>query len=377
VSPPAAQAPAAAPPAAQAPAAAPPAAQAPAGRRTAPVAPPVAPAAAPPAAAEAPAERRERRREDAERFAPGVAREGAPAPSIEDVRAGRRERVEGGRTIIEEPGERTIIREGGRTIIRSDESERVRRVYRDAEVRSERRGGLEVTIIRRPNGVEIVEERDADGALVRRVRREPGRGEVVIIENERRPRGRVAREVVELAPPRVSLPRERYVVEVERASEEELYEAFTAPPVERLEREYSLAEVRQSRGLRERVRRVDIDTVTFETGSWRLSENDIALLRPVAQAMARAIRENPREVFLVEGHTDAVGPDIDNLTLSDRRAETVAAILSERFDVPAENLTTQGYGEQFLKVATQAAERRNRRVTVRRITPLIERQAAR
>ena len=38
----------------------------------------------------------------------------------------------------------------------------------------------------------------------------------------------------------------------------------------------------------------------------------------------------------------------------------------------AENLTTQGYGEQYLKVNTQSASRENRRVTVRRITPLIQ-----
>jgi outer membrane protein OmpA-like peptidoglycan-associated protein len=34
-------------------------------------------------------------------------------------------------------------------------------------------------------------------------------------------------------------------------------------------------------------------------------------------------------------------------------------------------LTTQGYGAHFLKIQTPEAERRNRRVTVRRITPLL------
>jgi outer membrane protein OmpA-like peptidoglycan-associated protein len=96
----------------------------------------------------------------------------------------------------------------------------------------------------------------------------------------------------------------------------------------------------------------------------------------VAQAILAALRQNPNEVFLVEGHTDAVGADVDNLTLSDRRAETVATILTERFNVPAENLTTQGYGEQYLKVATEAAEQENRRATIRRITPLLTGAAA-
>jgi len=66
-----------------------------------------------------------------------------------------------------------------------------------------------------------------------------------------------------------------------------------------------------------------------------------------------------------------VGSELDNLSLSDRRAESVAEILTETFGVPPENLVTQGYGEQFLKIPTQAAERANRRVAVRRITPLM------
>jgi outer membrane protein OmpA-like peptidoglycan-associated protein len=76
------------------------------------------------------------------------------------------------------------------------------------------------------------------------------------------------------------------------------------------------------------------------------------------------------------GHTDAVGSDIDNLSLSDRRAEAVASVLTQDFGIPLENLTTQGYGEQHLKVRTDGPERQNRRVTVRRITPLLNAQAA-
>jgi outer membrane protein OmpA-like peptidoglycan-associated protein len=145
--------------------------------------------------------------------------------------------------------------------------------------------------------------------------------------------------------------------------------------VERIERRYTLDQVRQSQNLRERVRRVDVDTVTFESGSWNLGEGQIGALTGVARAIGDALARNPNEIFLIEGHTDAVGPDVDNLTLSDRRAETVATILSERFQVPAENLTTQGYGEQYLKINTQEAARENRRVTIRNITPLIQQSA--
>ena len=46
-------------------------------------------------------------------------------------------------------------------------------------------------------------------------------------------------------------------------------------------------------------------------------------------------------------------------------------MLTRTYGVPAENLVTQGYGDQYLKVPTQAAEPQNRRITIRRITPLL------
>ncbi len=300
---------------------------------------------------------------------------------IEDLRRERRERREGGRVIIEEPGNRTIVRQGNEVIIRSDETERFRRTYRDADIRVERRGSNEeVTIVRRPDGSEILTVRDEDGNLIRRVRREPAGREVVLIENrrggiERRPGyGYMEEEVIRLPPPNVRIPRERYIVETERASRADIVEAFTAPPVERVERAYTLDEIRRSQPLRQRMPRVDLDTITFEFGSWELPADQIDQLRVIAEGLREAISRNPNEIFLVEGHTDAVGADEDNLTLSDRRAETIATILTQRFQIPAENLTTQGYGEQYLKVATEAPEQQNRRVTLRRITPLLQGQ---
>jgi len=300
---------------------------------------------------------------------------------IDDLRNQRRERRDGDRVIIEEPGNRTIIRQGNNVIIRHDESERFRRIYGADEVRVERRGpGEEVTVVRRPDGSEIVTIRDEDGNLIRRVRREPAGREVVLIENRRsgigvRPGyGYVDEEVLRLPPPVVRIPRERYIVETERASEADIVEAFTAPPVERVERAYTLDEIRRSQPLRERMRRVDLDTINFEFGSWELPPDQTDALRVIADGLQQAISRNPNEIFLVEGHTDAVGSDEDNLTLSDRRAETVATILTQQFQIPAENLTTQGYGEQYLKVDSQGPEQANRRVTLRRITPLLQGQ---
>ena len=74
---------------------------------------------------------------------------------------------------------------------------------------------------------------------------------------------------------------------------------------------------------------------------------------------------------MISGHTDATGSDVDNLSLSDRRAEAVAVILTEAYGVPPENLVTQGYGEQQLLVDTQDANAANRRVEVVNVTPFL------
>ena len=71
--------------------------------------------------------------------------------------------------------------------------------------------------------------------------------------------------------------------------------------------------------------------------------------------MQKLLEKNPAETFLLEGHTDAVGSDNANLALSDKRAEAVAEALTNVFDIPPENLATQGYGEQYLKVNTRGA----------------------
>jgi outer membrane protein OmpA-like peptidoglycan-associated protein len=93
----------------------------------------------------------------------------------------------------------------------------------------------------------------------------------------------------------------------------------------------------------------------------------------VARIINRILDRNPDELFMFEGYTDAVGSEEDNLSLSDRRTESVEEVLSETFNVPPENLTTQGYGEQFPKIETEAPEEAKRRVAVRRITPLLAR----
>ena len=320
------------------------------------------PQAAPPAAAGAPP-------------APAPGRDprqfgGAPG-SIDEVKRGRRQRVEGKRTIIEEQGGRTIVQEkGSPPRIRHDEGERLRRTSR--EVRTERRpDGGNLTIAIRPGGIEVFSEFDSSGRLQRRYRRGRDGRETNLIDNRRfRGRGPV---IVDLRPPVLRMPRERYIVDYQRASDADIYDLLMDGPVERLDRGYSLEEIRYNTYLRDRMRRIDLDTVNFEFGAWQVPYDQYNRLERIANAINRVLDRRPDEIFLIEGHTDAVGSDIDNLTLSDRRAEEVAIILTETFRVPPENLVTQGYGEEFLKIPTLRAERTNRRVAVRRITPLLAR----
>jgi outer membrane protein OmpA-like peptidoglycan-associated protein len=295
---------------------------------------------------------------------------------IDQLRGERREERQGNRTLIRE-NDRTIVREGNREFIQRNELDRLRNGGRfnagrfGGEVRMERRGNDFQNVIVRPGGVQIINVIDPNGHLLRRVRRGPDGREIVLIDN--RPRG--PGFFVQLPPPVIHMPRDRYIYEWRRDSPfDDVYGVLMAPPVEALERPYSLDEVLYSPAVRDRMPRVDLDTITFDTGSWEIAPDQMDQLAVIADALNRAIQQNPQEMFLIEGHTDAVGSDIDNLSLSDRRAEAVARALTEQFGVPPENLTSQGYGEQQLKIPTDGPERQNRRVAIRRITPLLEGQ---
>jgi outer membrane protein OmpA-like peptidoglycan-associated protein len=298
----------------------------------------------------------------------------APAPvaagpsfaNVQDLRAQRHEHTEaGGRVVIEEPDHRQIVREGGQAFVRHDENERL---FQFGEGRRERRGDGMYAIIERPEGDEIITVTDDDGRLIRRFRRERDGREFILIDN-RRPVG--VGIFLNLPVPIIGIPQDQYIVDTGVAPEPFIYQTLAAPPLVPIERPYSLDEIRYNVALRDRMRRIDVDSINFDTGSWEVTPDQVARLQFVAQAIQNALSRNPNEVFLVEGHTDAVGTDVDNLSLSDRRAETVAGILTESFQIPPENLTSQGYGSHYLKIPTPEANRQNRRVTVRRITPLL------
>jgi outer membrane protein OmpA-like peptidoglycan-associated protein len=281
--------------------------------------------------------------------------------------------------LIQRLGDRIVIRLGDQLIIQPErEGDRLLSRARDVKVEDLGNGDTRTTVFRE-NGVRVVTERDRFGDILARIRILPNGEEIVLIDNVRVEQGTVRRDnyprvyaqIEELPPLVVRIPEEEYIVETRAASRQEVREAFIAPAVELVERDYTLDEVRYSERLRDKVRRVDLDTITFDFGSAAVSLDQLNALDNVGLALEEVIAQRPDEVFLIEGHTDAVGSDEANLLLSDRRAEAVAVALSEDFDIPPENLVTQGYGEEQLKVATADPERENRRVAIRRITPLL------
>ena len=291
-------------------------------------------------------------------------------------RRDRRPRYEDrdGWRVEREVDDRFVINFGDRIIVRSDDGRRLSRHARETYYEDLPNGRVR-EVIERPNGDRVVTIRNRYGEVIQRSRIDGDGREYVMFyapEIDRDSRPTFVDPGERLPPMRLTIPVDEYIVDTS-AEEDVDYRAFLErPPVEPVERVYSLAEVKYSARIRDKVRRIDLDTITFATGSAEISMNQASTLRDVAEAMNEILDKDAGETFLIEGHTDAVGSDESNLVLSDERAEAVANILTDVYDIPPENLATQGYGERFLKIDTDAAEQLNRRVTIRRVTPLVK-----
>lgn len=296
--------------------------------------------------------------------------------TLGDIKRARRERREGDAIIIEEPDNRRIIREGRRLRIEEDDSERLRAGRNVKTERGPR--GLTRNVITRDNGVQIITVRNQDGDIVRRIKKLPNGREVVLFNNEPKRSRRVRRNdddgfrfYIDLPDFRIERSRRDYYLYADAADEEEIYDILSGEPLEEFEDDYTLEEIRYSPDIRARLRKLNVNTVNFDFGSWEIREDQYDKLEVVARVINRIIERDESEVFLIGGHTDLVGSEEDNLSLSGRRAETVARILTDEFGVPPENLVTQGYGESDPLIETTQAEAANRRVEFMRITPVL------
>jgi outer membrane protein OmpA-like peptidoglycan-associated protein len=99
--------------------------------------------------------------------------------------------------------------------------------------------------------------------------------------------------------------------------------------------------------------------VTFETNSSNLNANFFEVLNSVGLV----VNEYNQTVIEVAGHTDSVGSDADNQSLSDRRASAVASYLGTR-NVRTDRIITVGEGERRPVATndTEAGRQQNRRV---------------
>lgn len=132
----------------------------------------------------------------------------------------------------------------------------------------------------------------------------------------------------------------------------------------------SVQQIKRNKQLRRIAPSVNIQSINFEFGAANIPRSERWKVQRIATAMRSLLARNPAEIFLVEGHTDAVGSNSANLILSQRRAESLARNL-RRFGVNRRALETIGYGEEDLLVQSTNADWRNRRVSLRRITDFI------
>ena len=270
--------------------------------------------------------------------------------------------------VVSNSGDRVVVQQddGNLQVLKDDDAllrqagSRVRtRTFDDGSTR---------TIVTREDGSQVITVRDASLRVLRRVLVEPDGSEYVLIDDTQ------PAQPVEVS----TLPETRPTLETGAAARQGDDSALRAALAREagLDRRFTLAQVRQIPEVRRLAPAFEVNSVTFPSGSAAIQPDQADELTALAQQMVSAIRDNPREVFLIEGHTDAVGDAAYNLALSDRRAESLALALNEYFGVPVENMVVQGYGERFLKVPTQAAEQANRRAVARQITGLLQTAAA-
>ncbi|MFD1796213.1 OmpA family protein [Paracoccus aurantiacus] len=221
--------------------------------------------------------------------------------------------------------------------------------------------GSSRTIVTRADGSQVVTIRDADLRVLQRTLVSADGTTRQLIDD-------TAAEPVDIANLPAPAPTSR--VTASQMDEAELRAALMAQSA--ADRRFTLAQVRDIAQVRSLVAPVNIDSITFDTGSAAIKPDQAEQLAALGDVIRGSIAENPNEMFMIEGYTDTVGSDAANLALSDRRAESVALALTEYFDVPPENMVVQGYGEQFLMVNREGDLRENRRASVRRITDLLQ-----
>ena len=104
-----------------------------------------------------------------------------------------------------------------------------------------------------------------------------------------------------------------------------------------------------------------IGDVLFATGKADLSPDAMRSVDKLIQFL----QKYPNRKVLIEGHTDSVGSDEFNLTLSQKRADSVKDALTGQ-GIGEERITAKGYGKKYPVASndTVSGKQQNRRVEV-------------
>jgi len=268
-----------------------------------------------------------------------------------------------GQRVVSNSGDRVVIDDNGTYRVLKNDDSLLRQPGADVKTYSFSDGSTR-TVVTNPNGAQVETIRASDGRVLSRTRILPDGREVVLFDDTQSFQEVTVNDLPQVTDSRRSM-------NIQQTDEEALRTALQARLANDPGRNFSLSQIRNIEQVRALAPEIEVNTVNFETGSAVIRPEEAEELAALGAAMRDAIDRNPGEVFLVEGHTDAVGDAGYNLALSDRRAESLALALTEYFNVPPESMVVQGYGESDLKVQTAEAERANRRAAVRRITPLL------
>jgi outer membrane protein OmpA-like peptidoglycan-associated protein len=163
-------------------------------------------------------------------------------------------------------------------------------------------------------------------------------------------------------------PEDIFAAEVE---DSDIERALLAAPRKKVIRKIKADDIASNPEARKALTRIEIDTIRFGFNEAFVREEEVDNLDQIASVIESILAKYPREVFLIEGHTDAIGSDAYNAKLSKARAEAVKKALSTYYIIPAKNLQTVGLGERYLKIPTAEAEQENRRVSLSRATAVI------